>query len=39
MKFYPYKKGRAEKVIAILSRGRGGEGLYEMFWGSFTMGA
>ena len=31
MKFYPYKKGGAEKVLAILKQGRGGGGSTKRF--------
>ena len=33
MKFYPYEKGGAEKVLAMLKGG------HKKFWGSFLRGS
>ena len=33
MKFYPYEKGGAEKVLAVLKGG------HKKFWGSFLRGS
>ena len=33
VKFYPYEKGGAEKVLAMLTVGGGGGAVHKRFWG------